>query len=134
MPCIEAKLASVSRDSITVELNTGEKFILPFDRYGYFRFCSIAELEHVTCDGFALEWPEAMIDLELDLLRHPEKEGTPTPVDKWLAFRENLRKKAAIRENALRAARTKSARKAASSRINGKKGGRPKKEQSHVPV
>ena len=47
----------------------------------------------MTCDGFALEWPEAMIDLELDLLRHPEKEGTPTPVDKWLAFRENLRKK-----------------------------------------
>ncbi|NMA19315.1 MAG: DUF2442 domain-containing protein [Lentisphaerae bacterium] len=134
MPCIEAKLASVSRDSITVELNTGEKFILPFDRYGYFRFCSIAELEHVTCDGFALEWPEAMIDLELDLLRHPEKEGTPTPVDKWLAFRENLRKKAAIRENALRAARTKSARKAASSRINGKKGGRPKKEQNPMPV
>ena len=80
------------------------------------------------------KWPERMIDLELDLLRHPEKEGTPTPVDKWLAFRETLRKKAAIRENALRAARTKSARKADSSRINGKKGGRPKKKQASIPV
>lgn len=134
MICIEAKLAAVSRDSITVELNTGEKFVLPFNRYGYFRFCSIAELEQVTCDGFALAWPEAMIDLELDLLRHPEKEGTPTPVDKWLAFREAFRKKAAIRENALRAAHTKSIRKAASSRMNGTKGGRPKTKQTAVPV
>lgn len=134
MPCIEAQLTDISRDSLTVELNNGEKFVLPFERYGYFRFCTIAELAHVTCDGFALEWPEAMIDLELELLRYPEKEGTLTPVDKWLAFREELRQKKAIRANALRAAHTKSLRKAASSRINGKKGGRPKKKPVEAPV
>ncbi len=47
-----------------------------------------------------MEWPEAMIDLELNLLRHPEREVTLTPVDMWLAFREAVRKKATIRENA----------------------------------
>ncbi len=41
-----------------------------------------------------------MIDLELNLLRHPEREVTLTPVDMWLAFREAVRKKATIRENA----------------------------------
>lgn len=128
MNCTEAKLAAVSRDSITVELD-GERFVLPFERYGYFRYCTIAELEHVTCDGFALEWPDAMIDLELDLLRHPEKEGTPVSVEKWLAVRETLRNKAAIRENAARAGSAKSARKHASSRKNGALGGRPKKKK-----
>ena len=103
MPCIEAKLASVSRDSITVELNTGEKFILPFDRYGYFRFCSIAELEHVTCDGFALEWPEAMIDLELDLLRHPERKNTNSG-GQVAGIPGKPPQKSSDQENALRAA------------------------------
>ena len=113
-------------DSITVEA-CGELFVLPFARYGYFRYCTIAELEHVTCDGFALDWPDAMIDLELDLLRHPEKEGEPASVEKWLAVRESLRKKSVIRENASRAGSTKSARKHVSSRKNGALGGRPKK-------
>lgn len=129
MNCIEAKLAAVSRDSITVELSNGERFELPFSRYGYFRHCAIAELEHVVCDGFALDWPDAMIDLELDLLRHPEKEGTPVSVEKWLAVRESLRRKAAVRENAVRAGSVKSARKNASSRKNGAMGGRPKKKK-----
>lgn len=127
MNCIEAKLAAVSRDSVTVELEDGERFALPFDRYPYFRHCTIAELEHVVCDGFALEWPEAMIDLELGLLRHPEQEGTPTPLEKWLAVRNKLRRKAAIRENAAKAGRVTSAAKLAAARCNGKKGGRPSK-------
>lgn len=127
MSCIEAKLAAVSRDSVTVELADGERFVLPFDRYPYLRYCTIAELEHVACDGFALEWPEAMIDFELDLLRHPEKEGAPAPVEKWLAVRNKLRRKAAIRENAAKAGRATSAAKLAAARCNGKKGGRPRK-------
>lgn len=130
MSCIKAKLAAVNRESITVELESGERFVLPFERYGYFRFCTIAELENVVCDGFALEWPEAMIDLELDLLRHPEKEGTPAPVEKWLAVREQIRRKNAIRENAARAGRSRSFRKSAAAKINGGKGGRPRKRET----
>ncbi len=132
MSCIEAKLAALSHDSLTVELGTGERFELPFDRYGYFRYCTIAELDHVVCDGFALDWPEAMIDLELDLLRHPGKEGEPAPVEKWLAVREKLRKQIAVRENAKRASHVKSAKKAAAARLNGSKGGRPKKKTEPV--
>ena len=131
MNCIEAKLAAVSRDSITVELGN-ERFVLPFERYGYFRYCTIAELEHVICDGFELDWTEAMFDWELDLLRHPEKEGEPVPVEKWLAVRETLRKKAAVRENAIRAAKSKSARKSEASRRNGALGGRPKKKKELI--
>lgn len=127
MNCTEATLAAVSRNSVTVELANGERFTLPFDRYPYFRYCSIAELERVTCDGFALEWPEAMIDLELELLRHPEKEGEPAPVEKWLALRSRLREKAALRENAGKAGSIKSAAKLIAARRNGAKGGRPKK-------
>ena len=56
MPCIEAKLAAISRDSITVELDTGEKICSSFrPLWLFFGSGSIAELEHVTCDGFALE-------------------------------------------------------------------------------
>lgn len=132
MNCIEARLKSVSRDSIAVELSGGETFVLPFTRYGYFRYCTIAELENVICDGFALEWPDAMIDLELELLRHPDQEGKPVSVEKWLSVREKLRNQAAIRLNASRAGKTKSARKQAASRRNGALGGRPRKKA--VPV
>ncbi len=73
--------------------------------------------------------------IELDLLRHPEKEVTATPVDMWLGFREAVRKKkAAIPENTFRAAHKKSVRKAASSRRNGAKDGRPRKKQEAVLV
>ena len=32
MSCINAKIAAVSRESITVELESGERFVLPFER------------------------------------------------------------------------------------------------------
>ena len=129
MPCTNAKLTELHRDSITVELDTKERFVLPFSRYGYFRYCTISELENVVCDGFSLEWPDAQIDFELDLLRHPEREGELVPLDKWLAYRANVRKQNVVREIASRAGRATSARKSAAARRNGALGGRPRKKK-----
>ncbi len=126
MNCIDVKLTAISRDCIEVELGSGESFRLPFSRYPWFEYCTIRELEQVQCDGMALEWPEAMIDLELDLLRHPEREGTITPVEKWLKVRDELRRRAALREHARKAGSATTPRKAAASRANGSKGGRPR--------
>ena len=130
MSCIEAWLADLRRDSLTVELATGEKFVFPFDKYGYFRHCPISELEHVVCDGFSLEWPEAQIDFELELLRHPEMEGDLIPVDKWLAYREKQRQREALAAVTARAGSTRSARKSAAARRNGARGGRPRKRDT----
>ena len=134
MSCINAKLTELCRDSLTVELETGERFVLPFSRYGYFRYCLISELENVVCDGYSLEWPDAQIDFELELLRHPENEGELVPLDKWLAYREKMRRKAALRQVASRAGRVRSSRKAAAARRNGALGGRPRKKRDIVPV
>ena len=128
MTCIDAKLTELHRDSLTVELSNGEKFVLPFDRYGYFRHCTISELEHVVCDGFSLEWPDAQIDFELELLRHPEREGSLVPLDKWLAYRDKVRQTRTVREITSHAGRATSPRKAAASRRNGALGGRPRKK------
>ena len=129
MPCIKAQLTELHRDSLAVELDTKERFVLPFSRYGYFLYCTIAELENVVCDGFSLEWPDAQIDFELELLRHPEREGELVPLDKWLAYRAKVRKQAVVREIVSRAGHATSARKTAAARRNGALGGRPRKKQ-----
>lgn len=134
MNCIEAKLTDLRRDSLTVELSSGEKFVLPFRKYGYFRYCPITELENVVCDGFSLEWPDAQIDFELELLRHPEREGDLVPLDKWLSYREKLRRQTALRQAAARAGHAKSDRKSAAARQNGALGGRPRKKQVVLPA
>ncbi len=128
MNCMDAEFKTITRDYIEVEITGGECFRLSFDRYPYFRHCSLEELENVHCDGLSLEWPDAMIDLELDLLRHPEREGHLAPVESWLKVREELRRRAALKVAARRAGSTLSARKAAASRANGIKGGRPRKK------
>lgn len=128
MSCMDAELKAITRDYIEVVIEDGELFRLPFDRYPYFRHCSLEELERVHCDGLSLEWPDAMIDLELDCLRHPEHGEHPAPVEAWLKVREELRNRAALKAAARRAGRTVTARKAAASRANGCKGGRPRKK------
>ncbi len=134
MSCIDAKLTELHRDSLTVELSNGERFVLPFSRYGYFRYCPITELENVVCDGYSLEWPDAQIDFELELLRHPEREGDLVPLDKWLAYREKVRQQTARRQIAARAGSVRSKRKSAAARRNGALGGRPRKKRDAVPV
>lgn len=128
MNCMDAELKTITRDYIEVEIAGGECFRLSFDHYPYFRHCSLEELERVHCDGLSLEWPEAMIDLELDLLRHPEKGEHLASVEAWLSIREELRNRTARKAAASRAGRTVTTRKAAASRANGIKGGRPRKK------
>lgn len=91
------RLTNISIDGIEVTFNN-EVFQLPYARYPWFRHCSASELENITFDGSALEWPDAVIDLELDLIRHPEKEGEITSVANWLMLRARVRKKETARK------------------------------------
>lgn len=125
---IETWIEEITADHITVALATGEKFVLPFERYGWFPYCTLREILNVECDGDGLSWPDADIDLEVDLLRHPEKEGTPWSVEHWMRVRELDRQREAMRAAGTKGGSVKSEKKSAASRKNGALGGRPKKK------
>lgn len=101
----------------------GKTYTLPFDRFQWFRHCTIEELLNVEQQGTAVVWPSVDIGMELEAIKKPEKYTSYVSVEKW----QEMRRKKLLAEIGKKGGATKSTRKAKSSRANGKKGGRPKK-------
>ena len=125
------EVTDVSFDHISVTFGN-ETFILPFERYPWFAECTLHEIQHVELLGDGLEWPDAVIGLELDLLRHPENAGKMPSLDGWRKIRASVRAKEARKTFAKAGGSKVSLRKAAASRANGAKGGRPRKNSDLV--
>jgi hypothetical protein len=117
------KITGLTADNLNISVN-GKIYVLPFDRFKWFRFCTIDELLNVERQGDAVVWPSVDIGMELEAIEHPEKYTSYVSVKKWQA----MRRKRLLSDIGKRGGAARSPRKAAASRANGKKGGRPRRE------
>jgi len=120
---VSAKVVELSKDYMLVD-HCGKVYRIDFNRYPYFRSCFLNELYNVQASAGGLHWPDADIDLEVEYIENPPAETSEVDLDWWQAHR----KKVLSRLGAIGGS-VKSPRKAAASRRNGKKGGRPRKKK-----
>jgi len=123
---VSAKIVELSQDFMRVE-HCGKIYCIDFDRYPYFRSCFLSELYHVRASALGLHWPDADIDLEVEYIENPPSPNSVVDLDWWKAHRKKMLSRLGAVGGAVR-----SVRKAAASRTNGKKGGRPRKTQKAV--
>ena len=116
------KITGLTADNLNISVN-GKGYVLPFDRFKWFRFCTIEELLNVEHQGEAVVWPDVEIGMELEAIEHPEKYTSYISVKKWQA----MRRKKLLADIGKQGGAVRSARKATASRANGKKGGRPRR-------
>ena len=100
----------------------GKEFFLRYTDFPWFEYCEIRELRDVTADRWGVYWNAIGIDLPIEALEAPGKFPVKVSVESWL--------KARSRSAARIMGQVKSARKAAASRRNGLKGGRPHKKET----
>ena len=116
------RITGLTADNLNISVD-GKVYVLPFDRFKWFRFCTIEELLNVERQGDAVVWPSVDIGMELEAIEHPEKYTAYVSVKKWQA----MRRKRLLSEIGKKGGTARSSRKAATSRANGKKGGRPRR-------
>ena len=105
-------------NGIAVVVN-GKEHFLRFTDFPWFEYCNTAELRDVTSDRWGVYWKSLDIDLSIESIENPERFSEKISVDAWLKARQ--------RNAARMLGSIRSAKKAAASRENGSKGGRPRK-------
>lgn len=119
---VSAKVVELARDFMMVDY-CGKVYRIDFDRYPYFRSCFVSELYNIKASAVGLHWPEADIDLEIEYLENPPEKPDKVSLDWWKAQRRRILSRLGAVGGSSR-----SARKTSASRLNGMKGGRPKKK------
>ncbi len=119
---LTAKIVELSRDSMLVDY-CGKVYNIDFNRYPYFRSCFVSEIYNVKASACGLHWPDADIDIEVEYIENPP-EDCCTVDDAWW---KEQRKRLLSRLGSIGGS-VKSPRKSAASRLNGAKGGRPRKK------